>query len=382
MRKALYTSLFLANFGLTFVYPIFTPLIIHSSSPLLPYDLTLALRMLLLALLLAIYPIAQLCAAPLFEHLSCGQSGKKWIILTTIGQGVGFALSGLGIFLHHYPLLVCSRLLTGACSGSLGIVLGKMTTIGKKQTQTVAVINGIAFIGAIFFGGELSQISPSLPFWVITAATLILAGYIATHFTSKEKCATPLSKHIMQYKRLLRAKGVYSLYFSLFFFMIGWITTLQFLSAYLLEHFTQSKELITTTFLISGIIWLLTYFILFPIFGKYRRLLTTSLLCVAVATIIAADVRSYLPFILALSAASLFASLAWTKLLITISSHAPPELRGIPLSLNQIVTLGAMIVAPIVGGALGTLDSRFIYIFAAISYSLAAGIRIAKNRFK
>ena len=71
-----FSDLFLDNFGLAIIYPIFTPLFLKSGHALVPQGLTYLQRTILLGLLIASFPLAQFFGAPLIGQFS-DQFGQK-----------------------------------------------------------------------------------------------------------------------------------------------------------------------------------------------------------------------------------------------------------------------------------------------------------------
>lgn len=401
--RTLLSVLFLDNLGLTIVYPIFTPLVLKPIYNLLPPAYPLSVRLILLGLLIASFPFAQFIAGPFIGHLADRKGRKFALTLALGGETIGFTLTGLSIEMLNFSFLLFSRLLTGFFAGNLTLCLASiadMTEDAKGRSKSFGVVSsvvGISFVIAIVIGGTLSNESldtffnSSLPFWAMAIFSLINIGivrlkFVETHVSSQEE------KHYFkegcrEIWKICTQKDLKYFYATFFFFMLGWIVTLQFLSTFILEHFTEEKTLITLTFVGVGLAWCVGNIGINRIlirFFKTGRILFYSLLLSTLMLFIASQAHSFILFIHLVVIGGLSASIAWTNCLTLISIRAPSCLQGKLLGINQSIATISMAFAPLFGGMVGEFDIRTIYLFASssllISVILLIIIRL-KNRF-
>lgn len=389
--RAALSVLFLDNLGLSVVYPIFTPLVLQPIYDLLPHGYSLSHRMLLLGLLIASFPFMQFLGGPVMGHIADKRGRRFGFTIALLGEAIGFFLTGLGIAIKNYPFVVFSRLFSGFFAGNFTICLSTITDIHcdlkdrAKAFGTVASVAGISFVVAIAMGGILSNdalskvFNSSLPFWIITALSLFNILVIWKAFSETQHAPTPISgvykSQIIELIGILRASNLRILYPLFFFFMVGWIVSLQFLSSFLLEHFHGTKTMITTLFISVGIAWCISNMWLERILIRAYsplKILSISLLLATLTLFTASEVRVYYLFFHFILFTSVFASLVWTNCLALISIKAPNYLQGKLLGINQSVATLSMMVAPLFGAYIGRFDIRTIYLFASSSLLLSS----------
>lgn len=386
---ALLSMIFLDNLGLIIIYPIFTPLVLKPIYTLLPQDYSLSVRLILLSALIAAFPFAQFIAGPIIGHIADIKGRKPAFIFALFGEAIGFSLTGLAIVLMNYPLLFFSRLLTGFFAGNLTICLSAISDIcpdvqrRSKNFGIASSIIGISFVIAIIIGGILSDralnvlFNSSFPFWIMTLFSLVNVFIIVSCFTDSKPSNRDAIAEKKQFFNLL--KGVKHLYFIFFFFMLGWAISLQFLSTFLIEYFTETKTAITSVFIAIGVSWCvgnmgINRFLLRHFHPK--KILFYSLILSTVSLFVASESRDFLLFIHCIIFASLFASIAWSNCLALISIKAPSHLQGKFMGMSQSVATISVAFAPFFGGMVAGLDIRIIYLFASCSLLIAALILI------
>ncbi|MBF5059435.1 MFS transporter [Candidatus Neptunochlamydia vexilliferae] len=384
--RAILSVLFLDNLGLVVVYPIFTPLVLKPIYSLLPPDYPLSIRLILLGVLIAAFPFAQFIAGPFIGHIADTKGRRFGLTLALLGETIGFLMTGIAIHLMNYPLLFFSRLFTGFFAGNLTICLCAISDMSPNpQTRSknfgiVSSVIGISFVAAIVLGGTLSNdavdsfFSSAFPFWAMTLFSLINIGIVKlkfteTHVACKANCHY-FREQIGELLQVFKNKHLKYLYFLFFFFMLGWVVSLQFLSTFLIEHFIGTKLAITLTFIGVGVAWCVGNMVINRFFVsrfKVGKILFYSLLLSTVSLFAASEVRHFFLFVHFIIFAGLAASLAWTNCLALISAKAPPHLQGKLLGFNQSVATISMVFAPLFGGMVGEFDIRTIYLFASLS---------------
>ncbi len=396
--RAILSVLFLDNLGLIVVYPIFTPLVLKPIYSLLPPDYSLSIRLILLGVLIASFPFAQFLAGPFIGHLADVKGRRFGLTLALTGETVGFLMTGIAIHFMNYPFLFFSRLFTGFFAGNLTICLCAIADMSptpqvrSKNFGIVSSIIGLSFVIAIVLGGILSTFfNSALPFWAMTLFSLINIGIVRLKFTEtyvacKEGCHY-FREQIGELLQIFKNKNLKYLYFLFFFFMLGWVVSLQFLSTFLIEHFIGTKLAITLTFIGVGIAWCVGNMVINRFFVsrfKPGKVLFYSLLLSTIGLFAASEVRHFLLFVHFIVLAGLFASLAWTNCLALISTKAPPYLQGKLLGFNQSVATISMAFAPLFGGMVGEFDIRTIYLFASLSLLISMSFLViykTKNHF-
>lgn len=399
--RVLLSVIFLDNLGLTVVYPIFTPLVLKPIYTLLPSHYPLSSRLVLLGILIAVFPFAQFLAGPIIGHISDCRGRKYAFTLALTGEAVGFLLTGCAIQYMSYPLLIMGRVISGFFAGNMTICLSAISDFSpdirtrSRNFGIVSSVAGISFVIAIVIGGTLSNeslntlFSSSMPFWAITAFCIMNLILIRKAFdeTLPQGKETPPLRHIFT---IFKTSDLRFLYILFFFFMLGWIITLQFLSTFLIEHFSGTKLMITSTFVSVGLAWCIGNMLINKLLLRFLRpkyILFNALLLSTLCLFVASRITHFLLFYHFMIFGALFASLAWTNTLSLISIRAPENLQGKLLGLNQSVATISMAFAPLFGGMVGEFDIRTIYLFASGSLLISLivfsifNIKNEKNRF-
>jgi len=278
--------------------------------------------------------------------------------------------------------------------------ISDMTVDVKGRSRNFGIVSsvvGISFVVAIVIGGTLSNdalntfFNSSLPFWAMALFSIVNIGIISLKF-QETHTEPPQTKHYFiegcrELLKISNERKIKYLYGTFFFFMLGWVVSLQFLSSFLIEHFTKEKLAITLTFVGVGLAWCVGNIGINRIlirFFKPGKILFYTLLLSTFCLFLTSEVRTFLLFIHLIIIGGLSASIAWTNCLALISIKAPCHLQGKLLGVNQSVATISMAFAPLFGGMVGEFDIRTIYLFASGSLLISMIILIIyklKNRF-
>ncbi len=392
---------FIDNFGQAIVYPIFTPLFLNPDLHLLGADFTFFHRTLLLGFLIASFPLAQLFGAPLLGELS-DRMGRKRVFLVTISGGIfGYFLTGLGIHIRDLTLLWIGRALAGFFAGNLTLCLAAIADITHTKEERsrnfgwIGTLAGLGFVLAILTGGSLSNpdlekfFRPEVPFFLTGILSLINLGLIYRFFQESKQGKSHDKIEFFQSIRnigsAILTKGVRSIYVVYFLFIISWVTSLQFLSAYLIHDFGVTRNTITFAFVFIGITWSFANFVLNPILTKLISPITTFLFALgllSIALFFTLIPHQPLPlFLIHFFIASLCAALCWTNGLATLSSSAAKTIQGSILGVNQSIVAMGFIAGPVIGGIIAGIDINKLYVFTALC-ALSGALLLLKRFFE
>ncbi len=398
--RSILSVLFLDNVGLSISYPIFTSLLLLSTNHLLPATTPLPTRLILLGLLIAAFPLAQLIGAP-FIHSYADTKRKKTTLLTSlVGEGIGFLLSGIAIEMDSYQFLLFSRFFSGFFAGNIVLcfdLIKEMLPNSRETSQDfslVGIIAGIGFVIAIVVGGILSNqmiasvFRPSFPFWLLTVLTGTTL-WISCAYSEENK--EKISGHTHNIGFLARAKAALfayghklsyaftnsflrQIYLCFFCFMLGWTISLQFLVTMLIEHFQPSRLTVMNTLGAVGASWLISSLYLGRKISKLlsaHTLLLISMLGLICGLLFASRTNSYTLFLPLMALSSFFAALIWTQSFDYMKKSIPQTLGSSLLHINQSVAIFAMTFAPLFGALIGRVDSRMIYSIAIVFVSIS-----------
>lgn len=159
--------------------------------PLLPYlagDLGASESQ--IGLLTAMYPLAQVFAAPLLGRLSDRFGRKPVLVLSILGTAAGFVVLATA---RALPILFASRLLDGITGGNISVAQAYIADVTDEKSRGPALgltgaAFGLGFILGPVTGGLLSGFGYAVPAWV--GAGLALANAIAVLVLVPESLST------------------------------------------------------------------------------------------------------------------------------------------------------------------------------------------------
>ncbi len=384
-----YLTFLLDSFGLAIIYPLLAPLFLEphfafvfSKDPLL--------RTLLFGLTISAFPLAQLFGAPMIGELSDRIGRKRTFLLTISGMAGGYALTGTGILTGYLSCLLIGRLCSGFFAGNLTVCLAALADVSPDAASRtrnfgrLGFLGGLSFVLGILAGSSFSRplfgaIShPSLPFWIITFLSILNFFLILIFYKGKplppkkEKFTLWLGmKHIVSAFSIKKLRRIYLIYF---FFMLCWVTSMQFLSVFLLQIFHGSSQLIQWTFISIGFVWSFTNIFIAKRLSRTTnasQVLLSSLLGLSILLIFSwFEVPLWLFLILFVSS-TFCSALSWTNALAFVSLKAGARMQGRILGINQSMGALAAIVGPPIAGILAGFDLHWVYLFTCLSAIVA-----------
>lgn len=155
--------------------------------PLLPYlakDLGASAAQ--IGLLTAMYPLAQVFAAPFLGRLSDRHGRKPVLVLSILGTAVGFVVLATARLL---PILFVSRFIDGVTGGNISVAQAYIADVTDEADRGAALgmigaAFGLGFILGPVTGGLLAGFSYALPAWV--GAGLALTNALVVMFLLPE----------------------------------------------------------------------------------------------------------------------------------------------------------------------------------------------------
>lgn len=384
-----YLTYFLDNFGLAIIYPIFTPIFLLPSE-LISTPLAYIHRTILLGILIGLFPFAQFLASPVVGQFSDRFGRRRAFFITILGTAIGYTMTALSINVHSIPLLFFSRFLTGLFASNLTLCLAAIVDMSPDQAARarnfghIAAIGGLSFIFAITIGGTLSDPSfvrffnPSFPFWF--TAVLAYGNWICMILLFRETHAASTSAHLHFFKGMqnvllaIKTKELSIIYAGNFFFMLCWVASMQFLPAFLLNHFSFSQSHTTVALLVIGALWSLSNFIINrQLASRFSpgRTFNVCLFFLSLFLFSLIFTESAALFLLLFYLCVCLASLCWTNSLANVSLKAPAHIQGSILGINQSMTSLAAMIAPPLGGLFAGGGKGWMYSFTGFSSLVA-----------
>lgn len=191
----LLTTVFLAFVGVSVGVPIFTPLLLNTSSnSILPIAYNHEVRSIMLGVLISLYPLGQFFGSPIIGRISDNYGRRPAMIYTLIGAGAGYFITAVSLYYMNIYFLMLSRLLTGTFEGNIAVARSSMSDISEpsQKHKNFGKIAAAATTGTTIgplIGGALSDhtvipfFNSSTPFLCAAGLMLILATIFKFYFT-------------------------------------------------------------------------------------------------------------------------------------------------------------------------------------------------------
>lgn len=234
--SALLLAIFIDSLGWGVVYPVFASLFINNSTHLFAAATTLATRNFWFEFMIAIYCIFMFLASPVLGSLSDRYGRKIILIISLLGNSIGFIVSAIGIGLNSITIMIIGRILSGATAGSFTIAQAALMDISEPSQKAVrlgwiGLSNGIGFalgpiVGSFMIDGNLWHIAHyQAAFWFSAGLALIGTAFISAYFVDvfKGNKDQPIDILIGFHNIVDAFKANVRFYCGvMLFFMLGW----------------------------------------------------------------------------------------------------------------------------------------------------------------
>ncbi|MEM9242550.1 MAG: MFS transporter [Pseudomonadota bacterium] len=154
----LFMAIMIDALGWGVAFPVLDPVILKNSAHMLSVTTSLASRNLLYELALSIYCIFMFLMSPVLGSLSDKYGRKIILIVSMLGNALGFFISALAIPMHSYTVLLIGRSVAGATAGSIPIAQAGIIDISTEEQKAsrlglVVLGNVLGFILGPVIGG-------------------------------------------------------------------------------------------------------------------------------------------------------------------------------------------------------------------------------------
>ncbi len=398
MKKVLATLLFISfldMLGIGILIPVIPMLFTDPTSAyfVVKSDFLAQYAYVVMGILLATYPLAQLFCAPILGQHSDKFGRKKILIFSQAGSALGYILFALGIVFAHLPILFISRLIDGITGGNIAVAQAAIADITPPQARArtfglMGAVFGLGFIVGPFLGGVLSSphivswFSPAVPFWfaaLLAGLNTILTARVLkeTHPSVQHELKIDFVKSVHNVVKAFNYEKLKYLFLTSLFFQSGFAFFTAFFSVYLIQKFSFTQTDLGNYFGYIGLWIIFTQGVVTPWIS--RRVSGTKILSVTMFTCALGIALHFVPtqswqllFIVPVFALS--NGLTQAHLMGLISRQAGAAIQGEVLGINSSMQALANTIPPLIAGFLAESFSAVAPIIVAVVIMVAAGI--------
>lgn len=363
--------------------------------PILPYYVReFGASAFVVTLLFAAFSFCMFLTSPMLGALSDKYGRRPIIILSIVGTSVGWFVFAAA---NSLTLLFAGRIIDGAAAGKISAAQSYLVDISsgeKERAENLGLIGaafGVGFILGPIVGGALSEVSHSFPFVLagfLSAANAILAIFFLPESLKEKHHHRPLTVNPLRpIGKAFRDAELKPLYWIQLLFGMAFVTVQSVFALFTAEVFGFTSLQTGMLFTISGIVVLLNQTVLLKMLWlrRFNEVDLIILMCVALGIGVALiATKSLILFYLSL----LFhgAGQAVIRVAITsqVASIGDPARKGERLGTLASIISAAMVIAPILSGALFEVEPALPFIAAAVIMVAAYrfGIVYKRSRIK
>ena len=192
---AVFITVFTGFIGFSLPFPIFSYLFLSSESILIPATVEESMRPILLGLAIALFPIGQALASPLWGKYSDRYGRKPMLIISLMIAALGMVIVAIAIQYNLLYLVFLGRFISGLGEGNITLAQAiaadqQNEKIKARYFAAISIAMNSGWIVGPLLGGYLgdpgsaSFTHPTLPFWL--AALMYLCNILVIMVSIKE----------------------------------------------------------------------------------------------------------------------------------------------------------------------------------------------------
>ncbi len=383
------------SMGYGFIFPVLTPMFLHSHNMLVPIGAGLPLQWIIFGIIVALYPLFMLFGAPILGDLSDRIGRKKVLSICLVGTFIGYIIAGIGMSYGILTLLLIGRIIDGATAGSLPMAQAAIADISsdsKQQTKYMGLmmiaIAGGQVIGPMVAGifsdqSFSSHFNNATPFYVcalLTALNMVwlLFSFDETYFPKNDRIFS-VTKSLRSFSHVFENRPLTMAAFIFLFMQFSWSLFSQAGPAYLGENYQYGNFLLGIFSASLGVLIAIGGSIVTPRLTRYvttKGGAITGLILMAVSTAILCIWQNQIIFWICTVFNTIGAAVAFSFIIVLFSQTVDKTKQGWVMGLSgAIIAIAWTITALLAGifinfGSIIPLIITSLFGFAAVALVL------------
>jgi len=329
-------------------------------------------------LLMSIFSLCQLFAAPIIGQLSDIKGRRTMLIISQASTVIGFFLLAIA---KTPTILFLSRIVDGLFGSNMTLTKAYVTDITTKRERRVffgkmEAINAVGLFIGPAVGGFLAKVNYSIPAFlatfVSTIAFVLTYFYLGETIKTKKDALVDLNRlfPVIKTEELLTNEAVKRLVIKYFLFIFSFTLISSNIGLYVQYKLNVGPENIGLLFLIVGGIRIIFQTLIYPrLIKKYsnKQIYCYGGIILGIAMLLMSAIVSVNSLYLMAILLAFGSSLTYPAIHIEIANRSDRRTRGLFNGITDSIGSLAQIIAPFLGGLLINLNlSLFIGVFAAV----------------
>lgn len=387
----------LAFIGFSLPLPILPEMFLSGERTILPKEMSIHAKIILLGLMLTAFPIGQFFGSPFLGRMSDQYGRKRVIQYSLMGSTIGYLITAYGVFVQSLSLLFLGLFICGMCEGNISIAQSAIADLTTKETRSryfgwLNFFINAGFIIGPLLGGKLSDPSwfPGLtfatPFWVAAILTVLGMGVIALRAkeTLKEKRGERTSI-FPKLGKLLSFPLLKTYYVSAFFLALGFFYFFRYVTVYAERQFAFTTSDLGYLLAYNSVAFAVALLVFVPLVEK--RLSAQN--CTALFSFLLA--LSFILFLIPQEAKSMlwtipfvgfFLALSITFDAVMVSTAVDEKHQGQAMGVLVSIQVIAEVITSASGGFLAAHLPSLPIIIGALMCLICTGILVIAGREK
>jgi len=355
------------------------------------------LRYILLGILSATYPIAQVIAAPLLGHLS-DKIGRRGILLYSyIGNTLGYLLCGVGILTTSIGYLFLGNFIAGLLGVNLSTTNAIISdvSVSEKRSKFFAVSHlmlGIGFILGPFVAGKIVAFSPQVFdacfYLFLSCAAFSFINFFLIYFfwTPDEDKMVTANPTQIRWKELFQcSREIKILLFAEFLIFFGWYFFIKSFQVFLIEGIQCTEEQVFNVYSQYGL-WFALSQVVFILwlhrYSKSEKFFNRFITFLALTIFVLYFAKSYAAACLIVPFFTFAYGMLIPSLTGLVSDYTTSLDNGKVMGLHQSVQAFAKIGGPLIAGCVLTMTPLATVLLSPLFIFASRAIFALRDRTK